>query len=1399
MSTGLIGIDVGSLYLKAVVINEQGELEKEYYEPHKGNPTEELKKAVAKLDLNGSRHIGITGPFGPAVAKNLNIDLIDTIRAEIDAVRSVYPEARNIINIGGNSLTMIFLDENGNFQNYTMNSLCAAGTGSFLDEQANRLGISYDDVEGMEQVDDPPSIATRCSVFAKSDLVHRQQQGHSTSAMWEGLCRGMTATCVQTLIKGKKLEGLTVITGGVAKNRSVMEEFKRRYGDDMVSFPNAHLSAAIGAARLSNGNGKINAATLLDIKEVKIEKSEIKTQKPLEIKRSKIPEVEPLKYYLDEAENEVRIWRDISGAKLDVYMGVDVGSTSTKLVLMDAEREVVIDIYRRTLGKPIEAVKHLFRAVDQILKDSSSTINVLGCGTTGSGRKLMGTIIGADAVINEITAHVTSSMHLDSSIETIFEIGGQDSKYMRTRDGRIFDSNMNYICAAGTGSFVEELANKLGFKIQEIGDKVMGVTPPGTSDRCTVFMEQDVFKLLNQGFSKTESMAAVMYSVAANYLNKVVGRRKVSEDKVLFIGATARNKGLVAAFENLLDIEVVLTPYCHVMGAYGVAMLAMDQIQADASRPSSTFRGFDLASKSVSLSEETCKLCQNFCTITTAEIEGLDEKPSWGYLCGREPDENKPRKCVEYDAITKRMQLWRESGRMEKPPVEAGKESVTVELPFALTTYSYYPLFKRFFTELGVNLKLTPKTNSEIADIGISVSPGDFCFPVKLAFGHLAKTLEKAGENYVFLPHMISNQKIPTTTNSLFCPWVEGFTSVATSTMRMNKADCSKILAPVIDLRLKPAKLAKELNNVLGEPLGVTKAQITKAWRAGLKAQDDFTQSCEREGKRILDELSKDDAKPAIVLIGRPYNTFDAGANVNLPRKIAEMGFQVIPIDFIPFDPDEVGDEYENVYWHYGQRIIHALRLVKKHPKLFAVYLTNFNCGPDSFLLSYSEQIMGGKPFLALSLDEHGADAGYITRLDAFLDVVKGYSHYQEDTSIKMPSQNAEDFHDKTIWFPPLHPFGIKIFAAAFRGYGYKAEVLPVEDRDAYEIGRAATRGDECLPAVVTIGALLKKLDEVKAKPGEHAFFMPTANGPCRFGQYALLHRMVLNEKGYSDIPILSPSSVNTYLGLKGALRRRLWLAMLISDIFYKAGCKRRPYEINKGDTDNALENARNILAETFEKPKMTEKMLGKAFDEAIELIRSVPITNGKPKPLVAIVGEIYVRCNTYSNEDVVRAVEEFGGEAWLTPMSEWILYTSMIDKMGAKLFGTGILNAIETHVKDRFLNRDEEFWYARAGEFLKDRHEPHIREVIEEGRKFIPIEFEGEAIITVGRSACFTKQGAVMVINCSPFSCMPGTSTSAIMQEIQAETGVPMVGMFYDGEGGLNKRLETFFKNLRA
>jgi predicted CoA-substrate-specific enzyme activase len=1377
------GIDIGTTFI-TVYEKATGSVLRTR---HEGRITETLQHMLNNFDHED--RLVFTGKSGREIAAAMNAVYIEEAVAISYMLAGDHPfagENGRIIDIGASSLTLYTVN-GGKVVDIAENTLCAAGTGLFLEEQAERLSI---DLETMMElsVDDPPLIASRCTVFAKSDLIHHQQEGRSKDEMWAGLCRSLVVSAANTLFRGEELEGKILICGGVSLNREVLKWFRRLY--PQVQWIDLPYSEAVTAAGASEAEGKPKKE--LDTAACHTKK-EFQRMPPLTLKRSRYPKItEPR---IDENNLEIRIHKNDAPENVNaVILGMDIGSTSTKLAVLDAEtKEPLLDIYGKTGGDPVSAARKIFASFYAVMGDGD--IPVTAFGTTGSGRYLVGKIFGADHIVNEISAHGKGAVHFFPDVETIFEIGGQDAKFIRLREGYVADVNMNYVCAAGTGSFVEEQARKLGFKVDEIGDITADIAPPITSDRCTVFMEQDLGALLKEGFTKEEALASVLYSVIRNYLTRVKGNRWVSEEKIFFQGATARNRGLVAALENLLDVEVVVSPFCHLMGGIGAALIAQEYCTQNRDpKTTSTFLGRQAVNIQVATRTETCRLCRNFCRINYISRSSGSEF-SWGYQCGRDPEETTRKDVPQYHLFKQRETAFyassRETGKNET--TNPGKEKGTVTIVNALTNFTFYPLWERFFNLLGYRVRLSGHTDAVIKKYSSAIASGDFCFPVKAVLGHAAKAVQSPDP--VFLPYMIADKRSVETAHSYFCPYMQSSASFVRSTLARNNIETGNLVSPVIDLRRPVKEVGVEIYDALKAKLDVRKKEVTRAFKNAYEAWQTYTADMERRGTELLGKKKNTD-EPVFVLVGRPYNLHDRGLNLGIPEKIASMGFNVIPIDMLAVDTASLAEgNYHNIFWKYGQKIMAALKTVNEARNIFPIYLTNFNCGPDSFLLSFAEEESKGKPMLILELDEHDSDGGYLTRVEAFLDVVRAYMKTQRETTLnKLPHIFTADRKPDTrgtVWIPPMHILGSRLLAAAFRAHGYNSVHLPVEDLESFSLGKKYLRGGECLPMTLCLGGFLEAINKNKGN-GRKILFMPTTEGPCRFGQYNLLERIVFHDLGLENVDILSPSSINSYQGLGEALRRYLLHAFVCTDVVFKMLTKIRPYERTRGDADQLFEKCANRLETAFEK----KENLRDVIKEIASQFAAINTYNER-KPLVGIVGEIYVRCNAFSNGNLIRVIERSGGEAWLTSTHEWFSYIAYMQSAFERNRVFNLVKRGDALVTNFYFQKTEQSYYHAAGEILADRHEPHIKDVVAAGAEYLPLDFVGEAILTVGRSVHFAKQGAAMVVNAAPFGCMPGTLSSSILLEIKEKFDIPFVSLFYDGDIDVNHKVASLLETI--
>ena len=1416
------GVDIGTTFI--TIYEKQGGSVRRAR--HEGKIAETLLRMLT--DFEACAPLVFTGKAGKEIAESMHAVYIQEAVAVSYMLSDDAPfegQDGRIIDIGASSLTL-YTVTGSKVRDMTQNTLCAAGTGLFLEEQAERLSINLE-AKGQLAVDDPPLIASRCTVFAKSDLVHHQQEGRSIDEMWAGLCRSLVVSAANTLFRGEDLRGKIMICGGVSLNKEVLKWFRILYPRVQWIIPESSEAVIAAGASAARGTPKSRLITAINRN-----KKEFERMPPLILKRSRYPQMTaPV---IDENNNEVRIHyvngseTGIPGGVKAIILGMDIGSTSTKLAVLDAEtHEPLLDIYGKTAGDPVDAARKIFASFYTLMGESEVPINAFG--TTGSGRYLVGKIFEADHIVNEISAHGRGTAHFFPGVETIFEIGGQDAKFIRFQDGYVTDVNMNYVCAAGTGSFVEEQARKLGFKVDEIGDITYGIAPPVTSDRCTVFMEQDLRALLKEGFTKEEALASVLYSVIRNYLTRVKGNRWVSDKTIFFQGATARNRGLVAALENLLDVEVKVSPFCHLMGGIGAALMAQEYCsQYLPQQTTSGFLGRPAIDLHVSSRTEICKLCRNFCRINYIS-RSTGSEFSWGYQCGRDPEEKNRREVAQYRLFKQREQAFYFHLK-EKENEIPGPGKGTVTIINALTNHTFYPLWKRFFNLLGYRVRISGQTDAEVKKYSSAIASADFCYPVKIVLGHVVKALQRPDP--IFLPYMIADRQRVETAHSFFCPYMQSIASIVQSTLQRKYANPStgiyenqrhtfnnkkmggliksvcerfsknnfdpdnrNLISPVIDLRRSIEETAGEIYEALKRKVGIKKKDVQSAFKKAYEAWETFSVEMECMGTALLEKMKNTD-EPVFILVGRSYNLHDKGLNLGIPEKIASMGYTVVPIDMLTLDVESLAEgNYHNVYWKYGQKIVAVLQVVHEARNIFPIYLTNFNCGPDSFLLSFAEEETKGKPMLILELDEHDSDGGYLTRVEAFLDVVHAYMKQPHKAEVnKMPqvfTAGRPPDTRGTIWIPPIHTAGHRLFAASFRAHGYDSEFLPVEDQEAFSMGKKYLRGGECLPMTLTLGTFLKTIQKNSTKR-RHILFMPTTEGPCRFGQYNLMERIIFNNMGLDNVDILSPSSINSYQGLGEALRRDLMHAVMCSDVLFKMRNKIRPYERTKGDADEMYEKSIQQLEAIIEKKGDRKK----AVKEITSRFASIDTFKEK-KPLVGVVGEIYIRCNPFSNGRLVEVIERNGGEAWVAPVHEWLVYIAYMQSAFERTRTFNLVKRGEALMTNLYFHKTEQAYYHAAAGVLSDRHEPAIKEVVEVAGEYLPLDFVGEAILTIGRAIHFARQGAAMVVSTAPFGCMPGTLSSSILLEIKEKFDIPFVSLFYDGDIDVNDKVASLLKTL--
>jgi predicted CoA-substrate-specific enzyme activase len=1396
-----LGVDIGSVASKLVLIDSTGKVLHKDYRRHQGQGLDTLIAMLKELPeatpSSTIEHVALTGAGAKRLADRLGLAHVNEVVCQAEAVAATHPDVKTIIEVGGEDSKLIKLktDPRGNgghgLEDFHMNAVCAAGTGSFLDQQATRLGIDIDGEFGELALKsaEPPRVAGRCSVFAKSDMIHLQQQATPDYDIVAGLCFAMARNFRGQLAQGVAITPPVAFQGGVASNAGVVRAFREVLGledGDLIIPDHYNVMGALGAVlKLASENLESPFPGIEAIERFAADTANLDGAGRLD-PLGFFPGAEERHYVLGDNADLSAVGDEAVG-----YLGVDVGSVSTNVVLLDNNAHLLAKSYLPTAGRPLEAVRQGLKEVAEAI---GKPIRVLGAGTTGSGRYLTGDFIGADIVVNEITAQATGAAFFDPEVDTIFEIGGQDSKYISLENGVVVDFEMNHVCAAGTGSFLEEQAEKLGIDIKgEFAELALSSeSPVKLGERCTVFMESDLLHHMEEGHQTPELVAGLSYSIVGNYLNRVVGRHKVGRN-IFFQGGTAANRAVVAAFEKVTGCPITVPRHHDVTGAVGMALLAKQNAEKTGGA-ASTFRGFDLSDRTYSVESFTCSHCANECEIKKVVIEG-QEPLFYGSRCDRynlkksaEDDRGIPDLFADRERYL--LEAYNETREKTKAARAEGGEPPRIGLPWALFYHELMPFWATFVGEIGAEPVLSGRSTKGVIRSGVESVLAETCFPVKVMHGHVKRLMDMKVDR-VLLPSILNMTRAEgENERSCLCPYVQTIPYQIEAAFDFTQVEAT-LSRPVVSFRWSPKKIAEALEPFAREVTGASPQQVRDAVEKALGAQEIFARRCHERGREVLDNLS--DYPTPTVVISRPYNGPDFGMNLELPRKLRDLGVTAIPLDFLPLETVHVESEIPNMYWKYGQKIVAGARIVRDTVGLGAVYITNFGCGPDSFLVTFVKNMLGQKPSLVLEIDEHSADAGVITRCEAFLDSRRNRGEVT-DLKANLVKRLDKTECERTLYLPHMCE-SAHALAAAFEAYGIKAEALPPSDDESLDLGRRYTTGKECLPAILTAGDMLRKIREPGFDPKRAAFFMPSGTGPCRFGQYNTLHRMILKEVGHEDIPIVSPNQgrqfYRDFAQMNNRVTRWAWQGVVAIDVLTKALHTIRPYEVNPGETDRIyqelIEGVCDVLRSKGNLPAMMR--------QAAARMQAIPVDRTEPRPRIGIVGEIFVRSQEFANQEIVRRLESLGAECELAPFAEWIFYINFTRSRETRELGDwgGWFGNL---VKDTVQRYDER---RVAGPFRRVIHnavEPKVTEALAHADPFIDNSFEGETCLSVGKAIEFYHQGCSGIVNVMPFTCMPGNIVSSLLKKVRTtHDGIPILSIPYDGtrHASTPLRLEAF------
>lgn len=1389
-----IGMDIGSDTVKTVIVRDDNSVHELPILSVQGQPLrrakealeEALKIAMEAVSDGELTVLGVTGAGSAGISDLINAERIDEPNALAASIDKLYPDVETVVEMGreGQKYLLFERDEVSGkliMADSNLGNKCAAGSGSFLDHMTKRLNFASIDefAQVALETENPAGLSGRCSVFTESDIVHLYQKGTPRERIAAGIHHAICRNYRSCFARGKQFRGKVAFIGGVSENPAVVKYLSKELdlnGNLFVPEHNRTLGAIGAALRAAKPVDLHKAVAALD--QTIDRPIEYASTDPLSLKLSEILPPPP----------DSDIPTEIAVAAL----GVDIGSVSTKAALVteiDGKLHVLASYYRRTDGDPLAAVRDTISQIHSQVRDKGYRIGEIYAATTGSGRYLTGDYIGADLIKNEITAQANGARAFTPEADTIIEIGGQDSKFIRMEGDVIVDFEMNKACAAGCGAFLEKQASRLDIPISDFGGRALeGTKPPDLDWTCTVFTESAMVYYQQAGVPVEDLCAAVCLASVKNYLNKNVGSRVIGEN-VVFQGAVAFNRGMVAAYETVLGRKIIVPPYPHLTGAIGAARLACRQHPEK-----SGFVGFEkIAEGGYTISSFECKSCPNACDVITFQMK---EGPKYFYND----------RCEKYSAIHKKKlgenlpDLFEEREKMlfdvytKKAPAGAPQ----IGVPRGLMFSEYFPLYNAFLTELGFDVVPSDKTNKRIIDLGLSTSIGEPCFPYKVAHGHYVDLMQK-GVDYIFSPGVCSaEQPNDNLDKSATCPYLQAAPEVIATCTGLYDTNI-KYLTPRIHFGRGKRHLTRVFTEVAKE-LGKNKEQAKRALEVGLDALSRFRQWQEERGREVLDSLAPD--QMAFVIVGRPYSLYDEAVNMDIGKKAQDLGILAIPQDFIPISSVDITDSWSNVYSRQIQKKLAAARIIREDPRLRAVVLTYFGCGPDSFANPFFKDEIG-EPCYIMQIDEHTADAGVITRIEAFADTAIEASQDEAFEIIRTDDKSIKRLEGRRLWIPYASE-SARVLAAVLQAYGIDAAPLPFSPDPGMNLARSAISEDVCLPAFVTTEDILYRIQQPDFDSNKEAFFQGNSDGPCRFGMYYMLQRRILDKLGLQHVDMVTLGSKSEHGGLGTHFSMVVWDGFVAHDLLQKMLYRTRPYEINPGESDAVFEKYMQLICDMLpEHKRRTQDGFGKIksllgtkhlgpLEDVLHLAQrdfeQVPKRDEK-RPLVGMVGEFYVRIHERANQNIIRKIEACGGEVWLAPATEFFIYANLIGKILAKerWQDTGdkkhLKEFIERWLNDHLAGRDEHALFHAATPFLKGYEDIGPDEVIREGSKYVNYTFGGEAICSMGKSEDFAKRGLAGIVSVIPFNCMPGNTVTALSQALRKKhENIPFLNLDYDG-----------------
>ena len=1401
-----LGIDVGSTTIKVVALDSYNKVIYNDYRRHFSDikntlidSLEECFKKIGNFDLK----ITVTGSGGIGVAQWLQCDFQQEVIACTRAVEEFINKTDVVIELGGEDAKITYL-KGGIDQR--MNGTCAGGTGAFIDQMAILLNT---DAQGLNilarDAENIYPIASRCGVFAKTDIQPLINEGAKKSDIAVSIFQAVVDQTISGLACGKPIRGKVTFLGGPLHFLdSLRERFIKTLNlkeGEYFAPENSEIYVALGAAILSENNEIISSKEL------------IKKLNSISEKEIEDNFLEPLfkndKEYFDfkkRHDSSVVPKSDLKTYKGNIFLGIDVGSTTTKAVVLGQNGELLYSSYNNNEGSPLnktlEILKELYILINKDTRIAKATV-------TGYGEGLIKAALGIDIGEIETICHFRGAKEFMPNVEFILDIGGQDMKALMIKDGVINNILLNEACSSGCGSFIEGFSKSLGISIDEFAKlAISSKRPVDLGSRCTVFMNSKVKQVQKEGVSVSDISAGLSYSVIKNALYKVIKIRNFDElgKNIIVQGGTFYNDGILSSFEKITGINVVRPEIAGLMGAYGAALISKENHKEN--EISTIITRDKINDFTIETSCERCGICGNNCLLTINKFSET-EKYITGNRCERPLGEIAKKKNVPnlYKYKLKRIFSYKPLSKEEAIRGEIG-------IPRVLNMYENYPFWFTFLTKLKFKVVLSPISNKEIFKLGIETIPSESaCYPAKISHGHIMYLINK-GLKIIFYPCVPYEYKEDSGANNHYnCPMVTSYPDVIKNNIDDLKEKNIKYLSPFLSLHNKE-KLYKRLYEIF-EEFNVTKKEIIEAVDAAFNERENVVSDIRKKGEETLKYIEEHKMK-GIVLSGRPYH-IDPEINHGLTDIITSFNMAVLTEDSVAHlgnleRPIRVVDQ-----WMYHTRLYRAAAFVKERTDLELIQLTSFGCGLDAVTSDQVAEILAsrGKMYTLIKIDE-GSNLGAVK---IRIRSLKAAMEEREKNNVKL--KNIDNSYKKnlftkemkkdwTILAPQMSPIHFQFIEKAVRASGYNIDVLPANDKEAIEEGIKYVNNDACYPSILVIGQMINALKSGKYDPNKTALIISQTGGGCRATNYVGFLKKGLREAGFPNVPIISLNvlGMERQPGFKISYRliKKLMMGVIYGDLFIRVLYRVRPYETVKGSANKLYEYYREKAFKNVENGNKNE--MNKLVKEIVKAFDTLEI-NDEVKPKVGIVGEILVKYHPTANNNIVDVLEKEGAEVVVPELLDFFLYCCYNSKFknrylsGSSIVKTGCdiaISYIESYRKVviKELQNSERFGYPSSINNLAKK----AANVVSLGNQ------TGEGWLLTGEMVELIESDVNNIVCIQPFACLPNHITGkGMIKALKSKYPLAnIVAVDYDpGASEVNQlnriklMMSVAFKNLKV